>query len=106
MNRPALEVADIFRAYGGRFVERSRARISWPQHKVMRAIERCRTAGLGRHHDRCRDCGEDLGFSFNSCLMGSISFWGLEQQDPRKSRSFEIVLAAPTHHKPTGPLLC
>src|SRR5262249_15286133 len=37
MNRPALEVADIFRAFAHRFIERSRARISWPQHKVMRA---------------------------------------------------------------------
>ena len=67
MNRPALEVADIFRAFAGRFVERSRARVSWPQHKVIRAIERCRTALLGRHRDRCSQCGEDLGFSFNSC---------------------------------------
>lgn len=67
MSRPALEVADIFRSFGARFVERSRARVSWPQHKVMRAIERCRTAALGRHRDRCRDCGEDLGWSFNSC---------------------------------------
>jgi len=53
MSQPALEVADIFRAYAGRFIERSRARISWPQHKVMRAIERCRTAALGRHRDHC-----------------------------------------------------
>ncbi len=67
MNRPILEVADIFRAWAGSFIERSRARISWPQHKVMRAIERCRTAALGRHRDRCTKCGEDLGFSFNSC---------------------------------------
>jgi hypothetical protein len=67
MNRPVLEVADIFRAFAGRFVERSRARVSWPQHKVIRAIERCRTALLGRHRDRCSRCGEDLGFSFNSC---------------------------------------
>ena len=67
MNRPALEVADIFRAYAGRFLERSRARISWPQHKVLRAIERCRTAALGKHRDRCAKCGEDLGWSFNSC---------------------------------------
>jgi hypothetical protein len=67
VNRPTLEVADIFRAWAGRFIERSRTRISWPQHKVMRAIERCRTAALGRHRDRCTQCGEDLGFSFNSC---------------------------------------
>jgi uncharacterized protein (UPF0212 family) len=67
MSRPILEVADIFRAYAARFLERSRTRVAWPQHKAMRAIERCRTAALGRHRDRCVDCGEDLGFSFNSC---------------------------------------
>lgn len=67
MSRPALEVADVFRAFGARYVERSRARVSWPQHKTMRAIERCRTAALGRHRDCCLDCGEELGFSFNSC---------------------------------------
>jgi len=72
MNRPTLEVADILRAWAGSFIERSRARISWPQHKVMRAIERCRTAALGWHRDRCTNCGEDLGISYNSCLMGSI----------------------------------
>ena len=72
MNGPALEVADIFRAFAHRFLERSRAGISWPQHKGMRAIERCRTAALGHHRDRCSKCGKDLGISYNSCLMGSI----------------------------------
>ncbi len=67
MSRPALEVADIFRAWAGRFIERSRARISWPQWKVIRAVERGRTAALGRHRDRCSGCGKDFGFSFNSC---------------------------------------
>lgn len=66
-NRPALEVADIFRTWAGRFIERSRARIAWPQYKVMRAVERCRTAALGRHRDVCSGCGKDFGFSFNSC---------------------------------------
>jgi hypothetical protein len=67
MNRPTLELADILRAWAGRYIQRSRARISWPQHKVMRAIERCRTAALGKHRDQCTRCGHDLGFSFNSC---------------------------------------
>jgi hypothetical protein len=67
VNAPTLEVADILRTWAGRFIERSRARISWPQHKVMRAIERCRTAALGRHRDRCSGCGHDFGYSFNSC---------------------------------------
>src|SRR5689334_19896862 len=67
MSQPALEVADILRAWAGSYVEGSRARVSWPQHKVMRAIERCRTAALGRHRDVCTGCGKDFGFSFNSC---------------------------------------
>jgi hypothetical protein len=67
MSPPLLEVADIFRAWAGRFLERSRARISWPQLKVIRAIERCRTSALGRHRDQCTGCGHDFGFSFNSC---------------------------------------
>ena len=67
MSRPVLEVADIFRAWVGRFIERSRARISWPQLKVIRAVERCRTAALGIHRDRCSGCGQDFGYSFNSC---------------------------------------
>jgi len=67
VNRPTLEVADIFRAWGGRFVEHTRRRISWPEHKVMHAIERCRTSALGRHRDHCTRCGHDFGFSFNSC---------------------------------------
>jgi hypothetical protein len=67
MTQPILEVADIFRACVGSFLERSRARISWPQHKVIRAIERCRTSALGKHRDRCTRCEHDFGFSFNSC---------------------------------------
>jgi hypothetical protein len=67
MSPPILEVADIFRAWAGSFLEHCRARISWPQLKVIRAIERCRTAALGKHRDRCTGCGHDFGFSFNSC---------------------------------------
>jgi hypothetical protein len=67
VNRPTLEVADILRAGAERFLQRSRARICWAQHKVMRAIERCRTGALGRHRDCCSGCGHDFGFSFNSC---------------------------------------
>ena len=67
MIRPLLEVADIFRTWAGHFIDRSRARISWPQLKVIRAIERCRTAALGIHRDCCSGCGKDFGYSFNSC---------------------------------------
>ena len=72
MSQPALEVADVFRAWAGRFIDRNQARLCWPQLKVIRAVERCRTAALGYHRDRCSGCGKDFGYSFNSCLMESI----------------------------------
>ncbi len=66
MNRPTLEVADIFRARGDSFIDRNQARISYQQLQVMRAITRCRTAALGGHVDRCTRCGHQA-ISFNSC---------------------------------------
>jgi predicted Zn-ribbon and HTH transcriptional regulator len=66
MNRPTLEVADIFRAKGDSFIDQNQTRISYQQLKVMRAITRCRTAALGGHVDRCTRCGHQA-ISFNSC---------------------------------------
>jgi hypothetical protein len=42
MMRPTLEVADIIRAQGERFIERSRSWLTWAQRKVLYAIARCR----------------------------------------------------------------
>jgi hypothetical protein len=72
MMRPTLEVADIIRAQGESFSERSRSWLTWAQKKVLYAIERCRTAALGGHRDRCVRCGH-RAISYNSCLMGSSS---------------------------------
>ena len=66
MIRPTLEVADIIRAQGERFIERSRSWLTWPLTKVLRAIVRCRTAALGGHRDRCARCGY-RAISYNSC---------------------------------------
>ncbi|HSZ90679.1 MAG TPA: transposase zinc-binding domain-containing protein, partial [Acetobacteraceae bacterium] len=37
--------------------------------RAMLAIERCRTAALGGHVERCGDCGHQR-VAYNSCLMG------------------------------------
>jgi len=66
VNRPTLEVADIFRASEDSFIDQNRTRISYQQLKVMRAITLCRTAALGGHIDRCIRCGHQA-ISFNSC---------------------------------------
>jgi hypothetical protein len=71
MKQPPFEVADIIRAHGDSFVEKSRSWLTWLHLRVLSAIEHCRTAALGGHLDRCLQCGHEAT-SFNSCLMGSI----------------------------------
>ena len=55
MSRPALEVADIFRDHGAAWRRANAGHVSLDQMKVMRAIERCRTAALGGHVARCEN---------------------------------------------------
>jgi len=66
MSRQALEVADIFRAYGKRWRESHAGHISLSQLKVMSAIEQCRTQALGGHVLQCNSC-EQTQISYNSC---------------------------------------
>lgn len=61
-----MEVADIVRHAGSRFVERNRWWINGQHEKVLLAITRCRTAALGGHRDQCADCGH-TAISYNSC---------------------------------------
>lgn len=62
--RPPLEVADIFRQHGNDF--RLTHSLSPEQRRVMRAIERCRTAALGGHVEQCDACGHQR-IAYNSC---------------------------------------
>ena len=59
-------MADIIRAAGELFIEQNRHWLCWKHVKVLRAIERCRTAALGGHLDECTRCGH-RAISFNSC---------------------------------------
>ena len=66
MDRPPLEVADLVRAAGQAFIERSRSWISGKHIQALLAIVRCRTAALGGHLDECTRCGH-RAISYNSC---------------------------------------
>ena len=59
-------MADVIRTAGQPFLQRSHGWISWHHLKVLQAIERCRTAALGGHHDQCSRCGYSA-ISYNSC---------------------------------------
>ena len=66
MARPALEVADIFRAHGPAWRQAQAGHLSLGQLKVMSAIESCRTAALGGHVARCENCAHTQ-IAYNSC---------------------------------------
>lgn len=66
MVRPALEVADIFRAFGPAWRAAQQGHLSLGQLKVMSAIEQCRSAALGGHVLHCPDCEHDE-IAYNSC---------------------------------------
>jgi len=64
MGRPTVEVAGIFRRHGQRY--REQHSLPLQQLKLMRAIETCRTAGLGGHVERCSHCPHQR-IAYNSC---------------------------------------
>lgn len=61
---PRWEVADVFRAYGDAY--RAAQPVPWSHRQVMQAIERCRTAALGGHLERCDTCDYERP-AYNSC---------------------------------------
>jgi hypothetical protein len=66
MDRPKIEVADIFRRYGEAYRNDHDASLSTAQRRVMSAIELCRTAALGGHIEQCDHCGHERN-AYNSC---------------------------------------
>jgi Transposase zinc-binding domain len=92
MNRPTVEVADILRVQGQRFLDRYRASFDFQQLKAFRALQNCRTAALGGHLDACPQCGFKA-ISYNSCLMGSVFFWGVGVPEPTPGWALSAVLA-------------
>lgn len=66
MDRPTLEMADVFRRYGDTYREQAGASLSTAQRRVMMAIEQCRTAALGGHVEQCDHCGHRRVW-YNSC---------------------------------------
>src|SRR5258707_294489 len=66
MDRPKLEVADIFRRYGEAYPDQHGASMSTAQRRVMTAIEVCRTAALGGQIEQCDECGHQR-ICYRSC---------------------------------------
>ena len=69
-----MEVADILRAH--QQVSGTLELLLSASRGALRAIRDCRTAALGGHMLQCDRCGH-RAISYNSCLMGSNSLWGV-----------------------------
>ena len=102
MNRPTVEVADIFRACGDNFIDQHTFGIHIL--KVIRAITRCRTAALGGHVDVCPRCGGDPVISYNSCRdrhcnkcqsQARERWMDARRQELLQTRYFHVVFTLP-----------
>ena len=61
-----LEVADVFRRFGGAWRAAQDGHLDRGRRRVMAAIEACRTARLGGHTESCGECGL-VRIAYNSC---------------------------------------
>ena len=119
MTRPAIEVADIVRRRRRQFLERFKAVLSYQQLKAYRAVERCRTAALGGHKDKCADCQYQAPHSYNSCRSRCCPkcqaqerrrWLEAQQRDLLNTNYFHVVFTVPHELNPLalttpGPLL-
>src|ERR1700741_4071570 len=108
MDRPPLQVADLVRAAGDAFIERSCKGIRWKHVKVLQAIARCRTAALGGHLDECTRCGH-RAISYNSCrnrhcpkcqAEARDRWLAARRQELLPTRYVHVVFTLPRHLAP------
>jgi Putative transposase/Transposase zinc-binding domain len=109
MTRPAIEVADIVRARGRPFLERFKAILGYQVLKAFRAVERCRTAALGGHKDKCVDCSYEAPISYNSCrsrccpkcqAQARQRWLEAQQRDLLNTNYFHVVFTLPHELNP------
>src|SRR6266566_1674150 len=96
MDRPLLEVADLVRAAGDAFIERSRKWITWKHVKVLLAIARCRTGALGGHLDECTRCGHRaISYNLPQPALPKVSDQGGPMMIVERLTAAEIQLRSP-----------
>ena len=67
------ELADIFRRYGGEYIEKFGADMLPSHRRALSDILHCRTEMMGGHVYRCDECGREV-YAYHSCPW-SISIW-------------------------------
>ena len=104
-----VELADIFRAYGESYRRDYPLPVS--HLKVMQAVERCRTAALGGHLERCDSCGFERP-AYNSCRnrhcpkcqsLAKVKWLDKQKSEILPVRYFHLVFTLP--HELNGLIL-
>jgi hypothetical protein len=95
MSTPCLEVADVVRSHGGTYRQAHKL----PRHhlRVLSALERCRTAALGGHVERCDKCKYER-VSYNSCRNRHCPKCGALAREKWLAARKEELLPAPYFH--------
>jgi hypothetical protein len=98
-----MEVADVFRRHGAAYRQAHKGHLGRIEHKVMGAIEACRTAALGGHVERCGDCGLTRQ-AYNSCRnrhcpkcqgLARADWLAARQADLLPTQYFHVVFTVP-----------
>ena len=101
MSQPTLELADIFRQYGPAY--RQTHALPLHQHRLMQAIETCRTAALGGTVDWCDHCQYThtryrscRNRHCNKCQGGARQKWlDLRREELLPTEYFHVVFTLP-----------
>ncbi len=89
------EVADVIRAYGAQY--RKNHKLPKHHHKVLNALEQCRTSALGGHVEACDSCGHER-ISYNSCRNRHCPKCGALARERWITAREEELLPAPYFH--------
>lgn len=93
--RKPSPIAELFREHGDDFLERRT--VTPGQAKVLRAIQRCRTAALGGHMEVCDSCDFSRP-AYNSCRDRHCPVCQALAQHRWLSKRLDRVLPAPHFH--------
>ncbi len=96
-HRPTLEVADIIRQHGAAFLAQYGGTLTAAQRKALRDLACCRTAALGGHVERCRDCGHER-IAYNSCRNRHCPKCQALARARWLEREAELLLPVEYHH--------
>lgn len=88
------DLADIFRQYGNRYVEKYNAQILPSHQKAMHNIINCRTPSLGGQSWRCDHCG-NIHYSYHSCRNRHCPKCQNDRSDQWLQKQLELLLPIP-----------